>query len=115
MVEKQPYKIEEVLPVALSLVVTGIKYSEALKNPNRKKIIEILEKNAPLNILDISKKLDISYKSTYMNIQKLEKEGIVELSKNPLASGQAVSVSLTPLPQGLTSETLKIILKQLKK
>lgn len=101
--------IEDILPVALSMIVEGTKYAYAMKNPNRKKIIEILNKNGSMNIRDISKKLSISYKSTYMNVQRLEKDKIVKLSKDRFASGQAVTVSLNPLPKGLSWDMIKQI------
>lgn len=62
-------------------------------NPNRKKIINILKGvKKPLNISELSRKMNISYKSVYKNIKILEKYGVVTLKKDPLASGQAVTV-----------------------
>lgn len=76
-----------------------IKLIPILENPNRQKIIQILEKEkTPLNIREIWKKMGgeegISYKSIYKNIQSLKQIGWVKLKKQPGFSGQAVLVEI---------------------
>lgn len=87
---KKRYDIEELLPVGLEMVV------KIYANPNRKKILKILQRaKKPMNILQVKKKMDLSYKGTYNHIQKLADVGLVKLNKNDRASGQAVTVEYT--------------------
>ena len=53
-----------------------------LLNQNKMRILELCKKE-PLkyNILGVSKKLKIGYKSTYHHIKSLEKEGYIEIRK----------------------------------
>ena len=67
-------------------------------NKNQNKIIDIIKNSKKsMSIANIHKKMDISYKSVYKNIQILKEANIVKLTKNPNASGQAVTVEHTLL------------------
>ena len=67
----------------------------AFNNPNRIRIMKILEgAKQPLNIREISQKLNLSYPSTHKHIQKLAGAGLVKLKKDDNATGQAVSVEI---------------------
>lgn len=87
--------INGIIKITLETIKKDPTLFRAINNPNRLKILEILEKaKKPLNILDISKHLAISYKSTYLNVQILANAKLVKLDKDSKASGQAVTVKL---------------------
>ena len=64
-------------------------------NQNRQKILNILKTSSNSIIISrIKEKMDISYKSVYEHIKILEETNLIELTKNPNASGQEVLVRL---------------------
>ncbi len=63
-------------------------------NLNDIDMIMELEKGKEINITQLSKKLDLSVKSTWWRIDKLKKLGMIELNKKINLGGSPVFVSL---------------------
>ena len=100
-------KMSEFYCKRVSLKKTLIKkiFSRIGENPNRKKILRILEHSKkPLNIRDIHKKIGVGYKSTYNHIQILNKLGLVKLRKDDKASGKAVTIEYIGLEKALAKK-----------
>jgi len=55
----------------------GIKILKALANNRRAAIIEELE-NGPLSVMELSERVDLSYKSMSKHLQKLTEAGIIK-------------------------------------
>lgn len=72
-----------------------IGFKKLLQNKNRQQIYEIVSKSKqPLNIYEISKKTNLTYKGAYKHIKIMHEYGILDGKKNPNSSGQAVTVTI---------------------
>lgn len=111
-IEEIPQKFRKLKKEILLIDKETTRLYNLLINPYRKKIIfEILNKQKrPLNITEIwfrsGGKKSISYKSLYVNVQKLKDAGLIKLTKKQNLSGRAVMVERIESSMDVTIERL---------
>lgn len=100
MQTKEPLSIrfEKTIEYALRESQLFLKQFNLLKNPNVKKIIDLLDAKEELTITELQKETGIkTYNNTFLNVKKLEEVGIVVRHKDNSAPGRPVSVRLTAM------------------
>lgn len=75
----------------------------ALSNPNRIKIYDLCLKEK-LNISEISKKINMSYKSVLNNLKILEEGGFISKEKNTTDKAQETLISSIKIREGTVYE-----------
>ncbi len=97
MAEKKWSTQRHLLSLGMSVVllqkqIEKIRNIEKIVNQkNRKQIYELIMKKK-LNITQIAKEVDLSYKNTFFHIKKLEALGLVRCKKQEFKQGQSVLV-----------------------
>ena len=106
---------KDLFEIGMTLIIKAIDniYEEIISNENRKKILAIInEEDRAYNITEISKKINVSYKNTFMHIKKLERYGFLETKKLQNKKGQ--SVIIIPLNKSKQELLYEILAKDVK-
>lgn len=86
----------------------------ALSNPNRIKIYEICKKKK-INITELQKEINQSYKSVLNNLRILEEAQLIKREKKVTDKAQATFISSIPIKEGtIYSKVYKEILEENK-